>query len=107
MYIKIKNKKIEIKELDNFGKRFVSLKFVFKPIDYGVLVKKKRTASTYFFCQKVDILFVNKNNEIIKIARNVKTEKRIRKFKTRYIYYLPLNSTKDLNLGDIITLEKN
>ena len=107
MYIKINKKKIQIQELDTFRKRFRSLKFVFEPINYGIMIKKRMTASTYFFCQRVDILFVNKNNKIIKIARNVKTEKRIRKFKTRYIYYLPLNSTKELNIGDIIELKKN
>lgn len=107
MYIKIKNKKLDIEELDTFIKKFKSLKFVFKPIEHGFLIRKKRCASTYFFCQNVDILFVNKNNEIIKISRNIRPENRIRKFKTRYIYYLPLNSTKELKIGDIIELKKN
>lgn len=107
MYIKINKKKIKIIELDTFWKRFKSLKFVFEPIDYGVMVSKKRTASTYFFCQRVDIVFVNKNNEVIRIERNIRSEKRIRKFKAFVIYYLPANSTTDLKIGDILELKKN
>lgn len=107
MYIKVKKKKIEIRELDTFWKRFKSLKFIFEPIDYGVKISKKKTASTYFFCQRVDIVFVNKNDEIIRIERNVRSEKRIRKFKAYSIYYLPTNSTNDLTIGSILELKKN
>ena len=96
MYIKVNNKKIEIIEYNKFIDRFKSLKFILEPIDYGIKISNKKTISTYFFCQRVDICVTNKDNEIIGIFENVKSEKRKIMFKAYNIYYLPLGTCKYL-----------
>jgi len=106
MYLKIKNKKIEIKELTTFKNRFKSLKFKLAVIDYGILLPNKKLASTYFFCQRVDICFTDKDNKIIYLLENVKSEKRYLKLKAKNIYYLPLNTCKYLKLGEQLNIKK-
>ena len=106
MYLKIKNKKIEIKELTTFKERFKSLKFNLHTIDYGILFKNKKLASTYFFCQKVDICFTNKDNIIVDLLENVKSEKRYLRLKSHNIYYLPLNTCKNLKIGEQLNIVK-
>ena len=106
MYLRVNNKKLEIKELLTIKDKIKSLRFNLYPIDYGIRRNKKKLASTYFFCQKVDICFTNKENVIIALYENVKPEKRIFKFKSKYIYYLPLNTVKHLKVGEKLIITK-
>lgn len=99
MYIKIKNKKLEVKECVKFSERFKTLKFVLVKFDYIVKVPNKKMATTYFFCQRVDICFTDKDDIILFLYENVKSEKRILKFKAKNVYYLPLGSCKCLKVG--------
>ena len=96
MYIKVNNKKIEIIDCTSFKQRFKSLKFVLEPIDYGIRLSKKKFISTYFFCQRVDICVTDKDNKIIGLFENVKSEKKKIMFKSYNIYYLPLGTVKHL-----------
>lgn len=109
MYLKIKNKKIEIVELNSFKERFKGLKFVLEPIDYGVKFPHKKWISTNFLCQKIDVVFTDEEDKIIDMLENVKSEKYLGKWKCRNIYFLPLNTIKDLKLGEKMPLkdEKN
>lgn len=101
MYIKVNNNKLNIVQLISFWERLRSLKFVFEPINYGVKLSNKKYADTYLFCQKVDIVMTDKDNNILYMYENVKTEKRILfKRKVFNIYYLPLGSVSSLNIGD-------
>ena len=99
MYLKIRNKKIEVKDYNNLKDRFKSFKFYLKPINFGIRITKSKIASTYFFCQRIDICFTDKNNTIIALHENVKSEKRKINLKAYYIYYLPLGTCKHLTLG--------
>ncbi|MCI8460536.1 MAG: hypothetical protein HFE81_03995 [Bacilli bacterium] len=105
MYLKVNNKKIEIKEYKRFIDRFKSLKFVLNEIDYGIKIPNKKKASTYFFCQRVDICFTDKEDNILYLYQNIKSEKRIIKLKAKNVYYLPLNTCKDLKVGTKINLK--
>ena len=107
MYINVNNKKIKILEYATFKERFKSLKFVLEKIDYGIKIPKKHLISTYFFCQKVDICITDKDNIIIKLYENVKSEKKKFMLKSNNIYYLPLNTCKYLKIGEeLIPKEK-
>lgn len=106
MYIKVNNKNLEIKECNTFKERFKSLRFVLEPITYGIKIPNKRIVSTYFFCQRVDIMVTDNNNKIIKLYENIKSEKRFFLFKKYNIYYLPLNTVKYLKLNDTINEKK-
>ena len=106
MYLKVRNKKIEILEYTNVIDQIKSLKFVLEPIDYGIKLPNKRMINTYFFCQRVDICITNSEEKIIKLFENIKSEKRKFLWKKYHIYYLPLNTAKDLTVGDTLKLEQ-
>lgn len=105
MYLKIKDKKIEIKELKTFKDKFKSLKFVFEPIDYGIKISNKHLASTYFFCQRIDICYTDNDNLITYLHENIKSEKNIFHTKKGNIYYLPLNTVKNLKIGEKLNIK--
>ena len=105
MYLRIGLKKIEIKELKTFKEKLKSLKFNLQTIDYGILISNKKLASTYFFCQRVDICFTDKNNKIIDLLENVKSEKRYLRLKAHNIYYLPLNTCKHLKINEKLNIK--
>ena len=100
MYIKIKKKKIEITECLTTLDKFKSLKFVLDPINYGIKIPKKKKYNTYFFCQRVDILVTDKEDKIIALFENIKSEKKKRIKNAYNIYYLPLDTCKYYDLGD-------
>lgn len=99
MYLRVNNKKLEIKDLVTFKDKIKTLRFNLYTIDYGIR-KKTKLATTYFYCQNVDIIITNKEDVIIGIYEKVKPEKRIFKFKAKYVYYLPLNTAKYLSKGE-------
>ncbi len=104
MYLKVRYKKIEVKECKSFIDRFKSFKFYLEKIDYGLKIPKKKLANTNFFCQRVDICFTDENDKILYLYENVKSEKRILKLKANNIYYLPLNTCKHLKVGDKLNI---
>ena len=106
MYLLVNKKKINIKEYTKFKERFKSFKFYLEKIDFGIKLPKKIMANTTFFCQRVDICFTNKDDKILYLYENVKSEKRIFKIKSYSIYYLPLNTVKYLKVGDKLKLHK-
>ena len=102
MYISLNNKKIKVEEYHKFIERFKSFKFYLEKIDFAIKIPRKKIINTYFFCQKVDICVTDKNNKIIKLYENFKSEKLRIKFKAYNIYYLPLNTAKYLQLNTIL-----
>lgn len=106
MYLKTETKKIQIKELVNFKDRIKTFRFKLDKINYGIKLPNKKTANTYLFCQRIDICLTDKNNKIIGLYENVKSEKIIRKRKTKNVYLLPLDTVKELQLGQQINLVK-
>ena len=105
MYLKVKNKKIDIIELNKYNEKFKSFKFHLKEIDYGVKLKSK-FYNTYFFCQKVDICVTNKEDTIVRLYEGVRSEKFKFILKAKYIYYLPLNTVKHLKLNEKLNIKK-
>ena len=105
MYLKVGNKKINIVELNKFNEKFKSFKFYLDKIDYGIKIKKKYY-NTYFFCQRVDICVTDKDDIIINLFENKRSEK-IRFFlKGKYVYYLPLDTVKYLKLNEKLQIKK-
>ncbi len=97
MYLQVKRKKIKLIELTGFWNRFKGLKFVLEPIDYGIKFPKKKFVTTNFLCQKIDIVLTDKEDNILYMYENMKTEKYIFPKKKVYnVYFLPLNTVKDL-----------
>ena len=97
MYLQVKRKKIKLIELTGFWYRFKGLKFVLEPIDHGIKFPKKKFVTTNFLCQKIDIVLTDKEDNILYMYENMKTEKYIFPKKKVYnVYFLPLNTVKDL-----------
>ncbi len=110
MYLQINRKKIKIIELKGFWNRFKGLKFILEPIDYGLKFSKKKFVTTNFLCQKIDIVLTDKEDNILYLYENMKTEKYIwPKRKVYNVYFLPLNTVKNLKINTklkIINQEK-
>ena len=100
MYLQVKRKKIKLIELTGFWNRFKGLKFVLEPIDYGIKFSKKRFVTTNFLCQRIDIVLTDKEDNILYLYENMKTEKYIfPKRKVYNVYFLPLNTVKNLQIN--------
>ena len=107
MILKCNKKDIEVKEYLSLKQQLKSLKFVLEPITYGIKIPNKRIWSTYYFCQKVDILITDEEEKIVKVIENIKSEK-LGILKRKYnIYYLPLNTVKNYKIGDKLKLKKD
>lgn len=97
MYLQVKRKKIKLIELTKFWDRFKGLKFVFEPLNYAIRFPKKKFVTTNFLCQKIDIVLTDKEDNILYMYENMKTEKYIfPKHKVYNVYFLPLNTVKNL-----------
>ena len=94
MYLYLKNNKIEIKKAETLVDKIKSFRFKLDEIDYGILLEDKKIFNTYFFCQNIDVIYTDKNNKILKILRNVKSEK---------ILIAPKNTSKTFLLKSLIT----
>ena len=106
MLIKLRGKKINIIEMKSIKDKIKSLKFVLEPIDYGIFFQKKKIINTYFFCQSVDICCCDKNHKIIKLFEDFPSEKIRFVKKCYYIYYLPLNTCKFYDIGEIFKVKE-
>lgn len=106
MYIKLQNKKVNIRNLTKFKERFISYKFYLEPIKDGLCFPKKRWFHTYLYCQKVDIIMTDKDNKILYMYPNLKSERKIfPKRKVYYTYVFPANSTKEYKVGDVLKIK--
>ena len=71
MILKCNKKEIEIKEYLSLKQQLKSLKFVLEPITYGIKMPNKRIWSTYYFCQRVDIIITDEEEKIVKVIENI------------------------------------
>ena len=100
MKLKIGNKYIDVKKIEGFKDKFKCMKFVLDPITTGYCLVKKRRLSTYLFCQRIDVVMTDKDDNILYMYSNLNSEKRIHyKFRVYYTYILPLNSCSNLKIG--------
>lgn len=107
MYLQVKNKKIKLIEQVGFWNRFKGLKFVLEPINYGLRFSKKKFVTTNFLCQRIDIVLTDKEDNILYIYEKMKTEKYILpRRKVYHVYFLPLNTAKDLKIGTKLKIIK-
>ncbi len=101
----ILSSKIPVMEYEKKSERFRSLKFVLEPLEQAIFFPHKKVANTYFFCQKVDLCFVNRDGTILSLYSNVRSEKLIFCFKAYGLYYLPLGTSTQLQVGKKIPVK--
>lgn len=106
MNIKINNVKYEVVEFSSRWDKFKSLKFMLEPLDKIIMMKKK-SLSTYFFCQRVDVIMTDNENNILYIYNFFKSEKFIFwKRKVSYVYLLPNGLGSNFKVGDKFEVKK-
>lgn len=105
MYLIIDNNKFLIKKANSFIKRFLGLMGK-KNIDYGVLFKHTNSVHTFFMKENIDIIGINKQNEVIFKAQNIAKNQIIKinnKIKNTSILELPSNTSKKIKIGEKLT----
>lgn len=101
MKINLKNTVCECFLCFSVSDRFKLFKFKLDTIKKGLCIPHKRKSSTYFFCQRVDVFLTDDEFKIVKIMRNVKSEKFILGNKmVYYTFFFPTNVFNHANIGD-------
>ncbi len=107
MYVKIDKKKFEINELNTFWEKFKSLKFVLEPMQDYVILMKKKSLSTYMYCQKVDVVMTDDDDVVLKMYQQFPSERIILpKRKVKKTYLFSAGSTKNIKLGEKLEIKK-
>lgn len=107
MKVIINKKHIPIRILTKKWDRIKGYTWKLDAIEEGLCYPKKRYFSTYFYCQRVDVVMTDKNYKILYLYKNLKTEKRILfKRKVYYTFVLPANSCASLNVSDTLCVKQ-
>ena len=109
MYLKTNNKTYEIIIADTFYKRLTGL-IGQKNINFGMLFPKCNSIHTYFMKENIDIIGLDKNNEVIYKYENLDKNRIIKinnDIKRTSILELPANSSKKIRIGTILIFENN
>ena len=101
------NKKIEIINYTSFWKRLKGFMFQLEPIKQGIRFPKCRSIHTYFMFQNIDVIMTDKENKIIKMYPNLRSEKIILpKRKVYYTYELPVGVCNFYDIGDTLRIKE-
>lgn len=107
MYLICNKKKIEIEDCTTFFKRLKGFMFQMDPIKSGKRFPKCNSIHTYFMFQRIDVIMTDKNNRIIKMYPNLRSEKMILpKKKVYYTYELPLGTCENYKIGDVLIIKE-
>ncbi len=108
MKIKTNNRMINIKNATDFKTRLFGLMGK-KNIQEGILFPNCKAIHTFFMKEEIDVIGLNKENQVIYIYRNVPKNK-IVKISTNEektsILELPKNTSKNLVIGSIIKFKE-
>lgn len=107
MFLMCGNSIIKLDECNSFRKRLIGFMFYKKKITIGKRFIKCNSIHTFFMMQKIDVIMTDKNNKILKIYGSLKPNRIILpKRKVYYTYELPLNTSKNYKIGNILTIKK-
>ncbi len=109
MILKTNNKTYPIIIANTFSKRLYGL-IGKKNINYGMLFPKCNSIHTFFMKENIDIIGLDKNNEVIYKYENLDKNRIIKihnDIKNTSILELPANSSKKIRIGSILILENN
>ena len=108
MYLICNKEKIEIDECKTFFKRLIGFMFQLKTIKTGKRFPKCNSIHTFFMFQKIDVIMTDKNNKILKMYPNLKTERIILPKKdVYYTYELPLDTCNNYKINDILKIKQS
>ena len=102
MKIVINEKKIDIKNCQNFKNRLLGLMFKKEKIDYCLCFPKCNSIHTFFMKQKIDVIMTDKNNKILYIFKSLSPWKIILPKKNVYYTYEFSNNIANYKIGDTL-----
>jgi uncharacterized membrane protein (UPF0127 family) len=92
---------IEIKVVETFFSKFLGFMFK-KNVKYALLFKNCRSIHTFFMRFNLDIVFLDKENKVIKVVRNVKPFRVVLPIKNSFsILEIPSNIGNLTNIESI------
>ena len=98
MTLYVNGKNIEIIECKTFYKRLKGFMFTKSKINYGLLFNRCSSIHTFFMFQPIDVILLDKNNNIIKTYEKLEKNKIILPKKNVYkVLELPINTIKYIN----------
>jgi len=109
VFLRVNKTKINVVVAKNMADRFKG--FMGKTnIDYGMLFPKCNAIHTFFMKENIDIIGLDKNNEVIYKYENLNKNRVIKinnDIKKTSILELPANSSKKIRIGAILIFENN
>lgn len=100
MYLVNGNKKLKINKIN----KLIGLMFKKVPIKEGYIFYNCNAIHTFFMRQNIDVIIIDKNNKIVLIKENVKRNKIIIKKEGIITLELPLGTSKEYKVNDIIKI---
>jgi hypothetical protein len=101
MYLRVNGAKIPIEVKTSFMDKLKSFRFKLSEIDYAICFPNKRRINTYFYCLRFDIIMTDKDNVILNIFENTRTEERYKgNKKVYYTYIFPSGVASFYEIGD-------
>ncbi|MDR2617015.1 MAG: DUF192 domain-containing protein [Endomicrobium sp.] len=92
---------IEIKVAETFFSKFLGFMFK-KNVNYALLFENCRSIHTFFMRFNLDIVFLDKENKVIKVVRNVKPFRVVLPIKNSFsILEIPSNIVNLTNIKSI------
>jgi len=79
---------LRIYECSNYFDKLFGLMFK-KNIEYGILIKNCRSIHTFFMRKKIDVLFLDMDEQIISVRYNVPAWRVLGEKKARHVLELP------------------
>lgn len=105
MYIEVNNKKIDVVIANSFFKRLIGFMFK-KNISYILCFPKVNSIHTFFMKENIDVIMTDKNNNIIKIYKNLGKNKIILPVKgVYYTYEFPVGYINNFKINDYIKIK--
>ena len=99
MKLVINNQTFNLIVANTFKKRLFGLMGK-KNIKNGLFFPKTNSIHTFFMKEPIDIIMINKNNNVIFFQKNVKKNRIIVKKKAYHTIELPCNSIQNISIND-------
>lgn len=103
MKISVNNKEFNVEIADTFKKRLFGLMGK-KNIKNGLYFPKTNSIHTFFMKEDIDVIMIDKENNIVYFKKNLKKNRILIKKKAYHTIELPHNSIKNININDKLTI---
>ena len=104
MKLEINDNVYDIKTCTSFKERLIGMMFNRDKLNYGLHFPKCSSIHTFFMFQNIDVIMVNKTNDVVLIERNVKPWKILNKHLACSVFEFSTGILKDVKINDKIKM---